>query len=70
MTKKPGTGSIVHSFDVTLVKIKPDPILLFDILDEILQELSTRHLAGATMVDVGDCTVDMSVRYSEGHGAK
>lgn len=69
MTELPSAGSIIHDSDATfLFQIKPDPFLLFEIVDEPFQESSVRQLAGTAVVYVGNCTADMLARYNEKYG--
>lgn len=70
MTENSSAGSIVHNLEATLfLRIKFEPLLLFEIVDECLQKVSTRHLTGGIMVDRGNCTEHMLARYNDGfHG--
>ena len=66
MTEKSSAGTIVHNLDATLLlRVKWDPVLLFNRLDKSLQECSTGHLAGTMVVDVGNCAADLSVKPHE-----
>ena len=70
MTKNSSAGSIIHNLEATLfLQIKFEPILPFEIVDECLQKVSTRHLTGAIVVDMGNCTEHMLAGYSDGQGA-
>ena len=71
LTEKPGAGSVVYNFDATfLCEIKPDQVMRYEIRDEPLQELSTCHLTGAIVVDVGNSTANMSDRWNRNNGRK
>ena len=70
MTKNTSAGSIVQNLEATLsLRIKFEPILLFEIVDECLQKVSTSRLTRAIVVDMGNCTEHMLARYNDGcHG--
>ena len=63
MTQNSSAGSVVHNFDSTLLaRIKCDPVLLSDLIDKALQKASKGRLARATIVDMGNRAVNMSVK--------
>lgn len=68
MSENTSTGIIVHNLDaILLLRIKLDPILLYEVVDEPLEKFSACHLAGTAVVDVGNCTADASVKFEDKH---
>ena len=69
MAEKSSAGTIIHNLDATLLlRVKRDPVLLFNSLDKSLQKGPTGHLAGCVVVDVGNCTANLSVKPHEYYG--
>ena len=65
LTENPSAGPIVQNFKPTLLPgIKSNPTLVLEIVDDPLQKSSTCHLTRAAMIDMGNRTVYMSVRYN------